>query len=412
MALAMMRIGFAAVAAGVAIAGCDAGRLALEPRVEERHELVHPGAPHTAHVSEPALAVAPDGTPHLAWIRRDERGASVQSASFASGDAAPVRVDPAERPVAGSHQAPGLAVATGGRVHVSWSSPRRDEGASLFASDLVLATSSDGGRSFAAPLRLHEDEPGSRGFESIAADAGGAVIAAWIESDAGPGAATRVVRVVDGAAGLVTSLGEQTCPCCRIAVAVDAAGRAGVLWRDEFPGRVRDMVFARSRDGGLRFAPAGRVCEDGWALDACPHRGGALAFAPDDRALVAWYSEGSAGQPALWLATGNAGGFGAPTALHDGDGSLPDRVALAIGADGAGVVLWERQTPVRSEIAARAVVAGDRRLGPTLVLSRGVHASGPAVVASPSGGFVAAWNEEEFPALRTVLVNLALRSAP
>jgi hypothetical protein len=92
-------------------------------------------------------------------------------------------------------------------------------------------------------------------------------------------------------------------------------------------------------------------------------------------------------------------------------GSLPDRVALAIGADGAGLVLWERRSPVRSEIAARALDAGGRP-GAVRVLSRGVHASGPALVAAPDGGFVAAWNEEEFPVLRTVVADLALSSSP
>ena len=66
---------------------------------------------------------------------------------------------------------------------------------------------------------------------------------------------------------------------------------------------------------------------------------------------------------------------------------------------------------MRSEIAARTVDA-QGRLGPATVLSSGVHASGPALAAAPGGRFVAAWNEEAFPALRTVVVELALRSGP
>ena len=98
-------------------------------------------------------------------------------------------------------------------------------------------------------------------------------------------------------------------------------------------------------------------------------------------------------------------------AVHEGAGSQPDRVALAVGADGAGLVLWERRSPVRSEIAARAVTAHGR-LGAVRVVSSGVHASGPSLVAAPGGRFVAAWNEEAFPALRTVVVELALSSGP
>ena len=409
MALALTRGALALFAA--ALAGCDTGGPELVPSVAGRRELVHAGAPHTAHVTDPALALAPDGAPHLAWIRRDGADESVRTAVIDGADAAGVRVDPPERPVAGGHQPPGLAIGADARVHVSWSSPRRDAGGSPFASDLVLATSEDRGRHFGPPLRVNEDRPGSRGFESIAVDAEGAVLAAWIESGAGPGAATRAVRIANGAAGEVALLGTRTCPCCRVAVAPDATGRVGALWRDEFTGRVRDMVFALSPRGPLAFAPGERVHDDGWAFDACPHRGGALAFAPDGRALVAWYSEGRAGEPALWLAARTPDGFSDPLALHEGAGSLPDRVALAVGADGSGLVLWERRSPVRSEIAARALDAGGRP-GAVRVLSRGVHASGPALVAAPGGGFVAAWNEEEFPVLRTVVAELALGSTP
>jgi hypothetical protein len=368
--------------------------------------LLHAGAPHAAHVTDPALALAPDGAPHLAWIRRDDSGASVQSAAFRGGEWAPVRVDSPAHPVAASHQAPGFAAGADARVHVSWSTPRRDAGGSAFASDLVLATSTDGGRSFAPPRRLNRDEPGSRGFESLAVDGQGAVVAAWIESGA-EGAATRAVRVANGGAGEVAQLGARTCPCCRIAVAADAAGGVGVLWRDESPAKVRDMLFAQSPPGAFSFAAGERVHDDGWVFDACPHRGGALAFGPNG-ALAAWYSEGSAREPALWLAVRTGSGFAAPLALHAGEGSQPDRVALAVAADGTGLVLWERRSPVRSEIAARTVTA-EGRLGAVRVLSSGVHASGPALAAAPQGGFVAAWNEEEFPVLRTVVVDLALR---
>ena len=140
MALALTRRRRALALLACALAGCDAGGNALVPSVAARREFAHAGAPHAAHVTEPALALAPDGTPHLAWIRRDDAGASVQTAALRDGDVAPVRVDPAARPVAGGHQSPGLAVGADGRVHVSWASPRRDPGGSPFASDLVLAT--------------------------------------------------------------------------------------------------------------------------------------------------------------------------------------------------------------------------------------------------------------------------------
>ena len=390
-----------------ALAGCDANGGSLAPTLTLRREIAHAGAPHTAHVTDPALALAPDGTPHLAWIRGDAAGRQIQTAALRGDDASRVRVDPGAHPVAEAHQPPGLAVGRDGRVYISWASPRRDPGASPFASDLVLASSDDGGRRFAAPLRLNEDRPGSRGFESIAVDARGDAIAAWIESGADSGPATRAARVAAGAVVERAELGTRTCPCCRISLSADETGRVGVLWRDEFAGSVRDMVFAQSPGAPFSFAASERVHDDGWVFAACPHRGGALAFAPGGRAVAAWYSEGRTNEPALWLAGRGDGGFATPLAVHEESASQPDRVALAIGADGAGVVFWERRSPVRSEIAARAIDA-QGRLGPVRVVSDGVHASGPVLVAKPGGSFVAAWNEEAFPSLHTVVAELAL----
>ena len=110
MALALTHSRGALALLAAALAGCDAGGPGLVPSVVGRRELVHAGAPHAAHVTDPALALAPDGAPHLAWIRRDGADASVRSAVIDGadrGDAAGVRVDPPERPVGGRPPAAG-----------------------------------------------------------------------------------------------------------------------------------------------------------------------------------------------------------------------------------------------------------------------------------------------------------------
>jgi hypothetical protein len=165
------------------------------------------------------------------------------------------------------------------------------------------------------------------------------------------------------------------------------------------------MVVSFAEADAAFSAPV-RVHEDRWVLEACPHRGGALAFASGGRVAVAWYTEGEVGRPQLLLAVGDANGFGAPLPIHRAEDSQPDRVALALDRDGRGIVLWERRTAVRSEIAARAILAGPR-LGPVRVISQTLHASHPQVQVSATGRFVAAWSEESFPTQRTVVAELA-----
>jgi hypothetical protein len=221
------------------------------------------------------------------------------------------------------------------------------------------------------------------------------------------GSTSLLVARIDPAAGRVADeavLDASACVCCRTAVAAGPGGAAAVLWRGERSGHVRDMFFARSSDGGRRFGAAALVHADGWSLDACPHRGGAVALDASGRARAAWYTEGTQAQPSLRLAAADAGAaFGAPSELHERAGSFPDHVALALAADGSGLVVFESATAVRREVVARSLAPG--RAG-------AVKASGAAAAALPGGGFAAAWNEEAFPVLRTVVREVAVPADP
>ena len=310
---------------------------------------------HEIHVSTPALAVAADGAVHLAWSRRDGAGSSVWTARVGAGE--PVRVDPTGVEAVASHDAPGLAIGPDGRVHVLWSARRRPDAGAPIASNLLLSTSGDGGASFGPPLAVGGPALRTRDFASLAVSGDGALLAAWLEIG-GPRASAHVARI-DPVAGRVSAdvvLEESACVCCRTAVASGPGGAAGVLWRGERAGNVRDMFWARSSDGGRRFATPEPVHADGWSLDACPHRGGAIAFDAAGRAAAAWYTEGTRAQPSLRLATAAAGAaFGPPRELHAGGGSFPDHVVLALSEVGPGLVVFESATAVRREIVARAL---------------------------------------------------------
>lgn len=371
----------------------------------ERRQVAHSGVVHETHVSDPALAVLGDA-PILAFLGgRDGRFHVFVHPPDANE---PARVDPEDVVPAPAHQPPGLAVGPDGDVYVSWAARRPAAPGDPFASDLRLSRSTDGGHRFDAPLRVHDDTPGSRNFEGVAVVADGAVLVAWIDSRDGP--ASYAARILDGArVESETRVDGDTCPCCRIAVAPGPGHEVALAIRKVFPGSVRDFVLARSADGGRLFAAPLRVAEDGWAIDACPHRGGALAVDGTGGTLLAWYTEGRDQRPQLRLARAEAGApFGAPISLHVDPKTVPDRVALALAPDGRGVVVWEAFTPARRVILARATSDGGRRFGPPRVLSTAVKAMGPAAAVGGDGSLWVAWNEERFPSLHTVLLRLAV----
>jgi hypothetical protein len=368
-----------------------------------RIEITHPGKGHGVHVSGAAVAAAGDGGPIVTWAAQE--GADNVLYAARPGRGAPVRVNPPGTSVDSLHQAPGVAVGPRDEIYLTWSSRRPVPVGGLFASDLRLSRSLDGGATWDGHLRINEDRPTSHSFEGVAVAPDGTVVVAWIETRDGT-AATFLARVADRGARVteVTRLDTgETCVCCRVDVAAGPGDRVAVLWRKVFPENVRDMVLAASGDGGRTFGAPALVHADGWKIAACPHRGGSIATDARGRLYAVWYTEGAAGRPDLLFATSDDGRrFSAARRLHTATGSIPDHVRLAFDDAGRGVVMWEDATAVRRRVVMRTTRDGGRTLSPPRTLTEAVKAFAPDVVAAP-GGFIMVWHEEAFPSIKTVI---------
>jgi len=388
-----------------------AAALLLAPALAgaQRLELVHPATGHEAHLSAPAVVVDRDG-PLVAWMAQEGHDNVVYAGR---PGAERVRVSPAGMSGDSLHQAPGLATGPGGEIYVTWASRRPKPAGGLFASDLQLSRSVDGGKAFEPPLRVSDDTPTSHSFEGLAVAADGTVLVAWIETRPGAKPHTVLARVTEAGRRVESAVrldDDETCVCCRISLAAARPDVVTVLWRKVFPGDVRDMVQARSRDGGRTVEPATRVHADNWRITACPHRGGRVAIDARGRAHAVWYTEGTRNEPDVLYAVA-AGGrrFGTPRRVHVSSTSIPDHARLALTAGGRAVIVWEDATAVRRRVLLREATAGG--LGAVRVLSQAVKAYAPDVTAAPDGGVVVAWHEEQFPTTKTVVLRLGAASA-
>ena len=365
-------------------------------------QISHPSTGHEVHLSPPALASDREG-PLVAWMTQEDQDNVVY---VGRPGGARVRVSPA--PLSGDslHQSPGLAVGGGGEIYVTWASRRPKPVDGLFASDLQLSRSLDGGKTFEPPLRVNDDTPTSHSFEDVAVLADGTVVVAWIEMPQGERPHTYLARVVERGSRVekVAKLdGDETCVCCRVALAAGKGDALALLWRKVFPGDVRDMVLARSRDGGRTMAPGARVHADNWRITACPHRGGSVAIDGRGRVHAVWYTEGTRNEPNVLYAVSDDGArFGAPKRVHVSSTSIPDhpRIVIEPRTDRA-IIVWEDATAVRRRVLLREATAAG--LGPVRMLSQAIKAYAPDVTIGADGEALVAWHEEQFPKTVTVI---------
>lgn len=178
--------------------------------------------------------------------------------------------------------------------------PRR-LGDGTYAYGLAFARSTDGGRSWSAPMWLHEDrQPMEHGFVSLVRLPNGRVGACWLDGRAmktkGMHLMYREVGAVD--LGPETILDARVCECCMTDMVL-ADGKPLIAYRDREADEVRDISLMVD---GKRT----RVADDGWKINGCPVNGPALAVHGDTTAM-AWFTL-APGKARIGLAVGDAGG--------------------------------------------------------------------------------------------------------
>jgi hypothetical protein len=278
-----------------------------------------PGQLKCASVVTPAFAA--DGT---LWIVFSAGGiVSVQKSSdFGMTFAAPVAVHRAPLPLDNGPDArPKLVVTKNGSLFVTFAT--RDE---KYNGTGFIARSTDGGATFSDPAPIAADSPSQR-FETATVTGDGRLFAAWIDKR-NAAAARKDGKTYAGAALAVSSADagstafksatiarDNTCECCRIALAVGPTGSPAVVFRNIFDGGVRDHAFM-SFENGATSGTLMRVSNDAWATDACPHHGPSLAIASDGSIHVMWFTAGQKRKGVFYASSRDAGRtFSEPIAI-------------------------------------------------------------------------------------------------
>ena len=311
--------------------------------------------------ASPDLRIAPDGQLLLSWLQMD--GKDAHRFLFAAADrhgtwqhAPRVIVD--DRPLfANWADTPHIIATRDGALWAHWLQRTGKRGG---AYDVVLARSTDQGRSWSAGIKVNDDgAEAEHGFATLWPEGDDRIGIAWLDGrhtgghghgdHHGGGAMTLRTAIFDAALtrSSESELDASTCDCCQTASAV-AGGAPMLAWRDRTEDEIRDIVVAR-REGGT-WPPPRPVHDDNWQIAGCPVNGPAMA-ARDGRALIAWYT-GANDIPSVRIATGDGAHFGAMHEVDSGPAVL-GRVAVALDAKQAWVAWLREEAGVQTVMLSR-----------------------------------------------------------
>lgn len=299
---------------------------------------------------------------------------------------APVEVNAtAERIYAEGENRPKIAFGPHDEIYVSWSQPR----AAPWTGFVRFARSTDRGEHFSEPLTVHHNRAEiTHRFDALAVDGKGRIVIAWIDKRdliaAGKpylGAAIYYSWSDDGGKSFLPErkLIDQSCECCRIALARTPDGEVAAFFRAIYGANIRDHAYAVLHTDG-QTSPVARATFSDWQIAGCPHHGPGLAIGSDGIRHAVWYEakQGPAihyGQldpghpPQHALTIAGAGASHADVAV---DGRTVWVAWNQVNADGYALMLRRSGDGGVHFDAARDIARSDGAVGsPQLLLKQG-----------------------------------------
>jgi BNR repeat-like domain len=252
---------------------------------------------------DPSLAWDGQGRLHAVYVEDAGGSSRVVYRRLDVPSSPPVNVSPAGLATSAGHEVPPvIQPLSDGTLVVAYTVPLPGH----WQNEIRLQRSTDGGRTWSAPVSLPGGgKPGSGHQLSAAVAAGGPLVLAWLDSRDGQ----RGLRAIRSSDGLHfepdRTIDGRTCECCGTSLLAGSGGEVWLAYRDATPENVRDIYFAASRDQGASFGIPRPVANDGWKLNGCPESGPRLAQTRDGSLWAVWFT---GAQPGIYVAASQDGG--------------------------------------------------------------------------------------------------------
>ncbi|HWO40335.1 MAG TPA: sialidase family protein [Candidatus Eisenbacteria bacterium] len=271
-----------------------------------------------ANPATPFLRYAPDGRLFAVWTEDHDRVPAEEKhhaahpriagkmapspmrdlyvASSSDGGktwATPKQVNSEIEAVQGEENGPKLALSKASRAYVVWSIPSA-RGDKTRAN--IRSAMEDDRSGFTTAQTLNEVKDAAR-FPTIEATPRGDFLVAWIDRRFDNPEPRRLYLVRLGADGRPSTanyaVGDALCECCKLAIAMAGDGRAVyIVNRQVDRHTVRNHVLRKSMNGGASFGPPVEISDDGWQVPSCPHSGPSIGLDSRGWLHVAWFTLG------------------------------------------------------------------------------------------------------------------------
>jgi hypothetical protein len=205
----------------------------------------------------------------------------------------PMRINDAVEAVQGEENGPKIAFGPENRAYAVWSIPSGN-GDKTRANIRFAMEDKKGG--FSPARTLNEVRDAAR-FPIIEVSPDGSVLLAWIDRRIdNPNPRQLYLLKLDSDGKDLTknySVGKGLCECCKLGVTFADGGKTVyVVDRQVDDRQIRNHVLRKSIDGGKTFAAPVLISDDGWQVPSCPHSGPSIGRDNQGRLHVTWFTLG------------------------------------------------------------------------------------------------------------------------
>ncbi|NBT96733.1 MAG: exo-alpha-sialidase [Methylocystaceae bacterium] len=279
---------------------------------------------------------------------------------------------------------------------------------------IFTAKSSDNGKNFSTPQPMLTS--GGQRFDSYVVTSKGRIFAGWLDKTHAAQAKAEGKEFAGSGVAFAWSddggmtfkgkniLMDHACECCRISAALGRDGLPVFAWRQIFEGEIRDHYAAKLSANGAKLI-GGRVSNDDWAINSCPHQGPALAVDTKGVWHIAWFTKGKNRQGLFYAFSRDEGKtFSTPEKIGD-DAHAPAFATLLATKKGL-YRAWKEFDGAQTTIPIQQSRDGGKSWSAPQILASTTEASDHPILVALKGDVFLSWGTHK-EGYRLIPLNLA-----